>query len=659
MRASRHLPVLAAILLALAAVGLTRATPAASAFNYVENGGFEQGTDRWALVSPDSTFDTDPDAVAPSEGAARGRITLAEGRFTLTQTSLAGAPAGPYHFSVRLRATSDALLVSAQVLSSSPVAVYWKEEASYLSSGWSELSGTVDVTGYDSIIIRIGGTGSPGDVVYVDDVRFEGAPPATMTPTDTPVPATETPTPVPPTPTKTPKSTATEGEATPAGPTPAVEAGSTTLASDSVLNGGFEEVAGDGLPVAWEKYGGEFAASSSVARTGAHSALLQSSTESTKWLYQPVRVSGGASYSFDAWILLNDPSVSSSWLRISWYAAGDATGEALDTSDSIDRLDAASDEWRRLTTGSVTAPAGAASAKLRVMLQPVSGATAALYVDDASFALSDPPPAAITMSEQSDIAVAPAAAQQALTESSRRSPDRHPAPGKTIGTRILSRLVINEVLYDSIAEGPDADGEWVELFNAGPSSVSLEGWALADNRSVEHLPAVTVLPGAFAIVTGSPDFLDRNPGFAGTLVLVEGAIGNSLGNNGDVLVLVDPSGSFVDALSWGNSTAALDPPIQDVPAGHSIERRIPGGDNGRASDFIDNEQPSPGRAYGQVEESSRVSTAEGSPVQILSGDSGFSFGWLPWVLAAVSMAALAGVASWRLLPPLASRLRHP
>ncbi|MBI5287924.1 MAG: lamin tail domain-containing protein [Chloroflexi bacterium] len=658
MREPRHLLFFAVALVAFAAAGLARGTPTASAFDYVENGGFELGTDRWTLISPGSTFDTEADAVGPSEGAVRGRITLAEGRFTLTQTSLAGAPAGRYDFSVRLRATSDALLVSAQVLSSSPVAVYWKQEASYLSGAWTELSGTVDVTGYDSIIIRIGGNGSPGDVLYVDDVRFEGAPPATMTPTNTPIPPTETPTPVPPTPTKTPKATATVVEATPAGPPPTpAEHRAIELASGSVSNGGFEDVAEGGRPVAWDKYGGELSTSSSIVRTGAHSALLESSSESTKWLYQPVLVASGTSYTFDAWVLLDDPGVSSSWLRISWYASPDGSGEALDTSDSTERLDGTSGEWRSLTTGSVTAPAGAASAKLRVMLQPASGGTAALYVDDASFGISDPPLAELAASTREDTAPGHSVSQQVLGESSRRGSE-HRSAGNTAGTDPKATLVINEVLYDSSMEGPDADGEWVELYNPGPASVSLEGWALADKHSVDRLPAVTILPGAFAIVAGSPEFRERNPGSVGTLVSVEGVIGNSLGNDGDVLVLVDATGYFVDAVSWGDSTAALDPSIPDVPAGHSIERRIPGGDSGRASDFIDNEWPSPGRAYGQLNESSRPSTAAGSPVQILRGDTGFSLGWLPWALAAVSMGALAGIASWRLLPPLASRLRH-
>jgi hypothetical protein len=184
---------------------------------------------------------------------------------------------------------------------------------------------------------------------------------------------------------------------------------------------------------------------------------------------------------------------------------------------------------------------------------------------------------------------------------------------------------------------------------------------LADNTSVDVIDAITIPGRGFAIVAASSDFEIRYPTYRGPLFVVDGSLGNQLGNDGDVLLLVHPGGAFVDAISWGVETAALKPAIGDVPAGHSIERRTPGLDTASAADFVDNESPSPGLAYepDAVAPSSGAEKEASSPVEILEGESGFSTDWLPWLLAAASMAALAGVATWRLLPAITGRLRHP
>lgn len=221
--------------------------------------------------------------------------------------------------------------------------------------------------------------------------------------------------------------------------------------------------------------------------------------------------------------------------------------------------------------------------------------------------------------------------------------------------------MINEVLYDSIGAGNDASGEWVELYNPGSQPVSLEEWAIADAASADVLDAVTIPGRGFVVIAASVEFLVQYPDFNGELLVLDGRIGNGLGNEGDVLVLVEPSGRFVDAVSWGDNTDALKPPIDDAPAGHSIERLISGTDSNRAADFVDNYAPSPGRRYdANAGPFGRRSDGTNS-IEVLRGESEFSLAWLPWLpwlMGAASMAALAGVASWRLLPPLAGRLRH-
>ena len=652
MHALRHLCVAFTLLAVLSAAGAFASPARGFAFDYVDNGGFELGTERWTLVSSGSTFDADPDELAPYSGAGRARMVLDQPMFTLAQTSLAGVPAGDYDFSVHIRSDSSALVMYAQVAGSSPGAVYWKEESGNVAGEWWAFSGTVHVTGFNTISIRIGGSGATGDVIYVDEVRFEGAPPATMTPTDTPIPPTATGTPIPPTPTKTPKATSTpagdDATSTPAEP------GATAIGEGALLNGGFEDVAGDGSPAAWSKYGGTLAADGGDVRSGARAARLASSTESTKWLYQTVRVSGGTAYEFGSWLRAG-PGVNGAWLRVSWYASGDGSGEALDATDSVAWLDLRLGEWQWLTTGSVLAPIEASSAKLRVMLQPGSDAFAELTVDDATFGPAATPPEAadgepepdplVTAGRDTGVTVAPAGSGSAQRRAQADSP-------RTLD----STVVINEVLYDSTKGEDGADAEWVELYNAGAGPVSLEGWFLADGSGADELGQVVIPPHGFALVTGSRELSRTLAEASAPVVVVEGHIGNSLGNEGDTLLLIAPGGWFVDAISWGGDHGAMDPPIDDVPAGHSIERRVPGVDTDRARDLVDNERPSPGAPY--AARLAQPAVATGSSLQVLEGGGVPQLDWVVWLLAAVSLGTLAGVGSLRVWPMVAGRLRH-
>jgi hypothetical protein len=632
--------------------------PPAQAFDYVVNGDFSSGADGWAVQGT-----TVLDVVEGGEiGAAGGvaRVTLAGASFSLRQSSFAGTPAGQYQFSVRLRTSSPTAALYAQV-TSNPSAFTQRFDAPQGANSWFEIGGAVDVTGFTNVTFVIGATGSTGDIVFVDDVRFDGAPPATMTPTNTPVPPTGTHTPLPPTGTRTPKPTNTPKATSTPKPaaTEAVEA--TAGESDDrrgtvggLRNAGFETVA-EGAPDGWEKYGGSLTIATAPVHSGAYSARLESTTISTKWVFQTVAVSPNQTYAFDGWLLHNDAGIGSAFLRVSWYASFDGSGTAIGTADSLLRLDGPSDEWRFLTTGSIAAPPDARSAKLRVMLQPVSATRAALYVDDASFGSAAPaPPTAESDEEPGDIAVAGARSGGSRVSQPRATAEREPegVPPPALDARIT----INEILYDP-ESSPDSGGEWVELYNAGALPISLEGWMLADNRSVDVIDTLTVPAGGLAIFAPA-GFAQLYPDYNGAIEYVRGSIGNSLGNDGDVLVLLDPSGRFVDSVSWGTNVAALDPSVEDVPEGHSIERRTLGRDTQAAEDFVDNEQPSPGLPYTAPSTSPDVTGGKPGSVQVLTGEAGPSFGWVPWALATVSMAALAGLASWRVLPSLAARLRH-
>jgi hypothetical protein len=135
----------------------------------------------------------------------------------------------------------------------------------------------------------------------------------------------------------------------------------------------------------WQKYGGELTRTNAVRFEGQFAAAFSSQTSSTKWAYQIVTVHGGSAYLLSAYALKADPAVAAAFLRLSWYASPDGSGQAIDSADSTERLTDDSPQFRFLTTGAVVAPLEAASAKARLMLDPVGEAPGTVYFDAVTF----------------------------------------------------------------------------------------------------------------------------------------------------------------------------------------------------------------------------------------------------------------------------------
>jgi hypothetical protein len=162
-------------------------------------------------------------------------------------------------------------------------------------------------------------------------------------------------------------------------------------------------------------------------------------------------------------------------------------------------------------------------------------------------------------------------------------------------------VVINEVQYDPPQPGSDAAYEWLELYNQSGTTVDLAGWRLTDNVTDTRLVAAQLAPGEFLVVAATDRFRENFPDFAGRVITAPtGLIGNGLGNTGDQLRLYDPAGAVVDGLSWGDNRSVFDPPAAAVAPGHSLERIPAGADTGRADDFKDQWQPSPGIGVTEV-----------------------------------------------------------
>ena len=223
--------------------------------------------------------------------------------------------------------------------------------------------------------------------VLFDDAAFV----ETAAPTDAPVkitptpPAGSTPGPTPPSVSSTRRTPhVTPATATPT-PTPVPEPDVFPV----LVNGGFETAREDGTPYGWHKIGGEIAVTDEQRVEGDLALELSSDTSSTKWAYEAVGVVPGAYYSASAWAMA--AAGDTVLLRVSWYSSNDASGAAIDSADSLSSVVGGAGEFRSLSTGPVQAPAGAHSARVRLLLQPASAAPTRAFFDDVSLQTDAPP----------------------------------------------------------------------------------------------------------------------------------------------------------------------------------------------------------------------------------------------------------------------------
>ena len=596
---------------------------------------FESGPGQWML---DGQYDTYSISDAYSyDGTHSALVTIYSPSFAVFfRPAIAVRPQANYTLNA-------AVLRSDERTDSAKLLISWRDaqgqlltpsvsQSIVLNDGeWAMLSVTAQSPATaNSVVVAVGIDALEGGAgVYVDAVTLAGPPPLptpTYTPTIPPSP-TSTDTPLPTStpvvtatlsPSDTPAASATPTRAPTSTPSPTPTEG---IAAE-LVNGGFEEGDGD-LPDGWSKYGGELGRTSGRQRSGRFAGAFSSATESTKWAYQTVTVASGAAYEFDGYVLLDDPGVSESFLRISWYTADDGSGSAIAVSNSPSRLSGAASDFRYLTTGPVLVPEGARSAKLRVMLSPTSAARATIYVDDMALRQA-PPETAATPSPPSPANEAEEPQGEVLGES--ESPTRAAVRSQASDTKSTLQqgespwaLKINEVMYDAAASGDDAASEWVELYNAGAEPVDLAGWALQDNSGRAALPPFILPPRGFAVIAAGNLFRQAYPAVTNGLIILDGKIGNGLANAGDRLLLYDAQGKLADALSYGDDTSALHPAIPSVAAGHSVERSPAGSDSDSASDFVDNASPSPGRAFMESAVAGAVVERESKASSVMSG----------------------------------------
>lgn len=397
---------------------------------------------------------------------------------------------------------------------------------------------------------------------------------ATPTRTATP-PKSQTPTRTP-TPTKTPR---TSGSGTPPPGTnsgPVLDDGSGGL----LANGGFERVR-DNAPVGWSKYGGTLVSAGFGAYEGSWAAALVSMTLSTKWVHQVAPVAAGEWYRGTAMAKLTSGK-GEIFIRMSWYASYDGSGTLI---SQVDSNIATGYDWTLLDTGAVQAPATAKSVRFRLMLRPLEPATAmydAAVLVSAAAPTPTPSPteAPATPTPEPQVpATTPAAA--ATASPTARSTGGSPGEAGTAPDNIppvgATWLRLSELMPDPPEAGNDAAYEWVEIVNTGTSPASTAGWQIGDAQATDAIPETTIEPGGYLVIAGpGAAFSEGIP----VVRVADGRIGNGLNNNGDLVRLIAPGGTLVDSMSYGENTAAFDPPPAAPGAGETLGVREPGGVGG-------------------------------------------------------------------------------
>jgi len=357
-----------------------------------------------------------------------------------------------------------------------------------------------------------------------------------------------------------------------------------------LANGSFESG-----QASWAMERGTFRAVSTPVHAGALAAEL--SCTFTCSLTQLVPVEAGAQYTLTAWAVKSNSETRYLKIGLEWR---DASLSMI--SHTTSQLTVTSPAYQPMTSGVVTAPLSAQWAT--VVLHSAGGAP--VYFDAVSLIQVGSP--APTATPTCTVTPSPSAtATSTATHISTPTHTHTPFPTHTVTCTptptplAIGRLKINEILYQpaplSEPVTPEARREWIELHNISDEQVDITGWTLDDSEENEILPAAIIHAGEYLIIAGSANhFLTDYPQFAGNLVkMADGALGNGLANTGDSLIVRDAEGREIDAISYGSDQSIFDPACAPVSAGHSLEREPAGHDTDTAGDFVEQEQPSPGR----------------------------------------------------------------
>ncbi|MDO8425028.1 MAG: lamin tail domain-containing protein [bacterium] len=151
-------------------------------------------------------------------------------------------------------------------------------------------------------------------------------------------------------------------------------------------------------------------------------------------------------------------------------------------------------------------------------------------------------------------------------------------------------------INEFVSDPADGDVEWIELINTGAEAVNLTDWTVEDGAERR-----TVLSGALP---------------SGGYFVIEEPAGK-LNNGGDHIVLMQPDGTRIDAVSygdWDDGNRADNAPMASDPA--SVARVVDGGDaDNDARDWVRTETPTKG-------EPNVVASVPDAPTRTSAADTG-------------------------------------
>lgn len=120
-------------------------------------------------------------------------------------------------------------------------------------------------------------------------------------------------------------------------------------------------------------------------------------------------------------------------------------------------------------------------------------------------------------------------------------------------------VLINEVAWAGTRAS--AFDEWIELHNPGPHAIRLDGWRLTDNDDIDIALRGTIPPYGFFL-------LERTDDSTVASLPADQIYAGSLHNEGETLVLLDPSDNQIDTANKGGG----DWPAGDRDSWASMER---------------------------------------------------------------------------------------
>jgi len=176
-----------------------------------------------------------------------------------------------------------------------------------------------------------------------------------------------------------------------------------------------------------------------------------------------------------------------------------------------------------------------------------------------------------------------------------------------------SPVLITEVLYDAV--GAEPAEEWVEIYNAAGTALSLEGYRLGDEEVPDGSEGMRVFPAGAILESGEVNVVAVNATYFNTrwsqmpdyeVLSAEAGVPDlvadtawaagliSLGNSGDQVILTDASWTLLDVVTYESGvfpgiTAAL-----GVIADQSIRRDVLQDTDDCSDDFSVATPPSPG-----------------------------------------------------------------